>query len=414
MFNSYFIFIKHNNFNLKFRYHGNLQNEEVLHGQLNSEVKTMSMPDLWSNDLYYTYMNSLNNGQQIILHNIVARVQKGEIFNIFLTGPGGTGKSRVLKAVYQTVCRMKNPNPDSNVKQRYPVILGAFTGKAAQNVGGQTLHTLFGLPMGAIKDMSPDLRKKFLSKFEYTVLIIIDEISLCGYRSFYNLMMRFIQYVGIETEDDIKKKINISFLVIGDFRQIKAVKDEWIFENQRSPETFYECFLLNFFWPEYELYELTEIMRQRDDLKFAEILTTIGDLGVQFCSPDEIILLDSRIKPMSEIPTDAIILTYANKDVNAYNRQRLMGLKPFRQKAFDFPSGKGEEIPHAIAICRSLYDKKSEVESLHPILNLVVGQKYMITTNINTSDGLVNGTIGTLMLVIYNKNTNIKYIYFIL
>ena len=98
MFNSFSIFIKQNNFNLKFRYHGNLQNEEVLHGQLNSEVKTMSMPDLWSNDLYYTYMNSLNNGQQIILHNIVARVQKGEIFNIFLTGPGGTGKSRVLKA----------------------------------------------------------------------------------------------------------------------------------------------------------------------------------------------------------------------------------------------------------------------------------------------------------------------------
>ena len=53
--------------------------------------------------------------------------------NVFLTGEAGTGKSFLLKHFVTKVKRHKN------------VLLSAPTGIASLNIGGVTLHRLFGL-----------------------------------------------------------------------------------------------------------------------------------------------------------------------------------------------------------------------------------------------------------------------------
>jgi hypothetical protein len=95
--------------------------------------------------------------------------------SVFLTGKAGTGKSTFLRYITQTI------------KKKYVVL--APTGIAAVNVGGQTIHSFFKLPLKPLLPDDPDfainvLRKrmkyssshiKLLQRLE---LVIIDEISM--------------------------------------------------------------------------------------------------------------------------------------------------------------------------------------------------------------------------------------------
>ena len=65
-------------------------------------------------------------------------------------------------------------------------------------------------------------------------------------------------------------------------------------------------------------------MRQRNDRIYAEILKKIGDEGIDFCTPEQIALLDSRIvQSIDDIPSHTIILAYENQAVHKLNRQRI-------------------------------------------------------------------------------------------
>ena len=59
-----------------------------------------------------------------------------------ITGEGGTGKSEVLHVLHQTIARLAHEQA---------VITGAYTGSAAFLVSGQTLHSLFALPVSRVK-----------------------------------------------------------------------------------------------------------------------------------------------------------------------------------------------------------------------------------------------------------------------
>ena len=84
--------------------------------------------------------------------------------NLFVTGRAGTGKSTLL-----------NYLADNTSKQ---LVICAPTGVAALNVGGQTIHSLFRLPIGVIADQdipqSAELRK-LLSTID---TLVIDEVSM--------------------------------------------------------------------------------------------------------------------------------------------------------------------------------------------------------------------------------------------
>ena len=69
-----------------------------------------------------------DNPEALRVLDIVENTKK----NIFLSGKGGVGKTHLIKYIMQTT--KKN------------VVLAAPTGIAAVNVGGQTLHSLLGLP----------------------------------------------------------------------------------------------------------------------------------------------------------------------------------------------------------------------------------------------------------------------------
>lgn len=95
--------------------------------------------------------------------------------SVFLTGKAGTGKSTFLRYI------------TANTKKKYVVL--APTGIAAVNVGGQTIHSFFKLPLKPLMPDDTDFAVKVLRKrmkyssshiklLQQLQLVIIDEISM--------------------------------------------------------------------------------------------------------------------------------------------------------------------------------------------------------------------------------------------
>ena len=85
--------------------------------------------------------------------------------SLFITGKAGTGKTTFIKGIQETV--------DKNF------IVLAPTGIAAMNVGGQTIHSFFGLPFEAIgPDTEFEVSREKRDVLKHTDTIIIDEASM--------------------------------------------------------------------------------------------------------------------------------------------------------------------------------------------------------------------------------------------
>lgn len=94
-------------------------------------------------------------------------------YNVFLTGPAGSGKSFVLNKFIKYL-------KENNVQ----VAVTASTGLAATHLGGITIHSWSGL--GINEDLDKKILKKIVKKRKLrnrilkTAVLIIDEISMLG------------------------------------------------------------------------------------------------------------------------------------------------------------------------------------------------------------------------------------------
>nr|XP_029733968.1 uncharacterized protein LOC115269410 [Aedes albopictus] len=140
-------------------------------------------------------------------------------------------------------------------------------------------------------------------------------------------------------------------------------------------------------------------MRQTD-VEFSSILTKIGN-GQQMTA-EEIRLIESRFRTVEWCKQNApraIRLYHRNVDVEQYNNEALN-----EQDALDCIADDvfaGYKDAGQLASSRTKLYKMSVVETggLPYLLRLCIGMPYMITTNVDVEDGVVNGAIGELKYV---------------
>ena len=66
----------------------------------------------------------------------------------------------------------------------------------------------------------------------------------------------------------------VSVIAVGDLFQLRPVLDAWIFENSKKG---YSPLAANIWQQHFQMFELLEVMRQKEDKYFAETLNRIRE-----------------------------------------------------------------------------------------------------------------------------------------
>lgn len=141
--------------------------------------------------------------------------EKGK--SVFFTGPAGTGKSVLMRAIIAQLKRKHSKDPDR-------LAVTASTGLAACNIGGMTLHSFSGIGLG--KDDVATLVKKIRrnpkakNRWLRTKILVIDEISMVDGDLFDKLSQ-----VGRTLRNNGRPWGGIQLVITGDFFQLPPVPD---------------------------------------------------------------------------------------------------------------------------------------------------------------------------------------------
>ena len=314
---------------------------------------------------------TLSSEQQALFDYI-----EGSENNIFVTGRAGTGKSTLLTYLIE------------NTKKKVAVC--APTGVAALNVGGVTIHSLFGFPFGILgtEDIGRHLNRRTREVLAAIDMLVIDEVSMVN----ADLMDTMSRAMGIARG---RRKLpfgGAQVVMFGDPYQLAPVPGNneeraYMAENYQS-NWFFDAHV----WREdsLERYELSEIFRQHDE-HFKDILNAIRDGSCTQEMLDYINKCGNRFPPHD----DVIRLATINESVNAVNRHRMSRL---------------ESKPKTFNAVFSAADEKAFGRTLpaDPVLELKIGAQVMFIKNDDSSTvknpngtGLlkrwVNGTIGTVV-----------------
>jgi ATP-dependent DNA helicase PIF1 len=235
--------------------------------------------------------------------------------HLFVTGRAGTGKSTLLKAL----CRML---PEDKV-------IVAPTGLAAVNVGGQTIHSFFGLPPRLIQ--ANDIRRSrngaVMRRMKF---LVIDEVSMV--RS--DLMWGIDQSLRINRGRPRDPFGGVRLAMFGDLHQLPPVVQEaevaaHLEDTHGSPFFFSHSALRE--GAGTMLLELGHIFRQSDEALIT-ILNRIRDGEVEECDLDA---LNERVHPIRTLSEGEpyVILTPTNAAAGRINAAYLEALpgdaKPF-------------------------------------------------------------------------------------
>jgi len=358
-------------------------------------------------------LETLNSKQRLFVMEIMKRLKtKKTPFYVFLSGAAGVGKSTVINAIHQLTTHyfdnIHGENPDS-----LKVLLTAFAGKAACIINGTTLHTAFALPFnqmrGSLPELSNDVANTIRSQLVHLKLLIIDEISMVGTKIFHYVNQRLIQITGQNLPFG-----GVNVIVVGDLHQLPPVGDQKVFKPLQKPNNNPIGKLfgpVSQLWENFEYFQLTEVMRQKDDAAFVDAL---NNLVVGKMTEDDIKLLKSRECEEENVPEDAIRLYHFNSSVDKYNEKRIKEMPGtlYKHKSYDSIVGKISEKCKKQKL-RALQNstKKQETNGLPTILHLKIGIKYMVTVNIDIEDGLVNGVTGLLKHILFDDSKEPKVLY---
>ncbi|XP_069109878.1 uncharacterized protein [Argopecten irradians] len=156
----------------------------------------------------------------------------------------------------------------------------------------------------------------------------------------------------------------------------------------------------------FTVHELTEIMRQKDDKDFAELLNRMRTMESDKLSDGDIATLKSRMLTPEDkhYPQNAPHLYTTNKQVDNFNTDmfdRSAGVKvqipSLDTVNGDFSKSVKERLVQALPC------DVSKTAGLMTIVPVAVGMVYEVTANLNIEDGLVNGACCVVKHIEYKQ-----------
>ena len=351
---------------------------------------------------------SLNADQKRVVDKVVSHVclQHKQLL-LFVSGQGGTGKSRVIDVIHQMVCQHE--------KTALPVVVTAPTGLAAYSIRGTTIHRTLSLPVEHGKPPNyTRLNQEQLTLLKATLkdlkLLIVDEVSMV---SSLSLLYIHLRQTEIMAKDELFGGISVIFFA--DLLQLPPVKGNQPFITVTSLEAKQRigCIGTVDLWSKFEYDELTINMRQRGDKDYADLLSAVRVGKISDCQLDMLLqqliatgrratvpeivaryceLSDSGLTPLVLMPTVAMCA-----EVNTAMLTTL-GEHIHVLLADDKPETivSRKLLPKVEKAYEKISEDSTRTAGLEKKLTLCIGAKVMLKRNQNVDAGLVNGSIGTV------------------
>ncbi|KAL2142629.1 hypothetical protein VTI28DRAFT_893 [Corynascus sepedonium] len=293
-------------------------------------------------------------------------VDKGQ--SVFFTGPAGTGKSVLMRAIIQELKKKHARDPER-------VAVTASTGLAACNIGGMTLHSFAGIGLGK-EDTNVLVKKirrnpKAKNRWLKTKVLIIDEVSMVDGELFDKLSQ-----IGRIIRNNGRPWGGIQLVITGDFFQLPPVPEGG---KQRESKFAFDAAMWNMSID--HTIGLTEVFRQRDP----EFAAMLNEMRLGKISDETVRSFQELKRPLTF--NDGLEVTElfpTRNEVESSNQRRLRALtgKLYRYDALDA----GDE---------KVRDRLLANMMAPPTLELKKGAQVMLIKNMDET--LVNGSLGTVV-----------------
>jgi len=334
-----------------------------------------------------------------------AKFQQGS--NLFITGPGGTGKTRIIQFL---VSHMKQSGINYQVC--------ALTGCAAVllQCNAKTIHSWSGIKLGkGAKDqiVFRIMRNATLAKAWRNIqVLVVDEVSMMSYK-----MFELLDEIGRSIRKSPLPFGGIQLVFTGDFFQLPPIPDygdpstaAFCFESPRWALTF----------PLSSCIQLKTMFRQTDPT-YIEILKQIreGYIDVEYadmlhkcvkrqsdpekyggCTPTKLFPVRSKVDAVNNAmflkldgPEHVFEYTYSKNNVTYLDNGKILSVEDtlkcnsLTQKDVDF------EVD---ALLTTIQTTKT--------VSLKKGAVVMCTTNISIEDGICNGAQGVVIDFVESNN----------
>lgn len=278
--------------------------------------------------------------------------------NIFVTGPGGCGKSFLIKHIVH--------HAETFNKK---ISITALTGCASILLGknAKTLHSWSGIGLAKADDsvitMRIEMNKYKKRNWLKTQILIIDEVSMMSKRLF-----NLLDHIGKKIRKSSKPFGGIQVIFCGDFYQLPPVG------NEGDPDSFKFCFHSDL-WDETfdSQYILDKSYRQTDDV-YIEILNQIreGNLDTYYYN-----ILKKRVN--AEYPVDTqikpVILHPTKRNVDIVNKKEMEKLTG---EIYEFQYKLNIQLPN------------TDTEEIMNTMTMKLLKNKLLLSSFNTSDTIDN------------------------
>ena len=376
--------------------------------QPRNAIVTYLHPSDISDDLLHESIRSLNSNQRHAFNTVLTWCrtkmmqmnsnQSTEIepLYLFLTGGGGTGKSHFIRAIYHTALKTFRHGPSN--PEMPTLLMMAPTGVAAVNIDATTINTGLAIPKDVgdnLRALSDQKRTQLRISLAELKVIIIDEISMVSNTMLLNIHKRLKE---IFATPNSRLFAGISIIAVGDLYQLPPIRQKPIFADYKN-----DALNLCHPWHCFKMIELDEIMRQKGDLKFTELLNRCRTASQ---TEDDIECIQCKSVSLSQddYPINALHIWAENNPVNEHNLKILQELpKPL------FVLRSVDQYPLEVTkqdIDKFLTKGHSETGGLDFEILIKEGARVMLTTNIDITDRLINGQMGTTVRIHIDQITN--------
>lgn len=333
---------------------------------------------------------------------------------VIVHGQGGTGKSVLLNAISKTF---------DELGASALLAKTAMSGVAASIVGGRMLHSWAALPIIVptskkwVTHPSKQVKTRCQKNMENVLWLTIDEMSmLTSPWLLYLSQATGMVCTGIAAEDASVPFGGLNVVLLGDFHQLPLVaksKSELYHPDPPPGDATYGR----------SIYEQFDIVVKLDeqihiqDKLWNEILQRARTGN---CTKDDIAAIRKLVltSPDCDIPdftllpwSESILVTSRNSVRSAWNEFMLMQharrMSQFKYIVYAHDRTNGQPLTkqQRLMVVHLKLDQTNKL--LHKV-ELVIGMKAMVTTNISTEVDLANGSQGVVEDIILDPRETLE------